>query len=178
MMKVWRISRTFAACILMAAPAKAAAPAFVPINPANAQIGYSVFALGLVPMRGTFQDFSGTLTLRTEIPGACQIHVRVSVGSLRMASRALTRQALATNMLDVGGYPAMEFTGACQGQGVDGTLSLHGAKRPFHLSIHRDGQTVTCSGSLMRRDYGIKGLAGWLSSNVHITLSMRLPDGA
>jgi polyisoprenoid-binding protein YceI len=147
----------------------------VPITPGAATIGYSVFALGLFPVRGAFTDFQGDASVPAGQPGGCRVEVAVRVASLRMAEPGRTAQALGANMLDAPHYPTMRFAGACRGEMLDGTLTLHGVTRPFRLAIRREGGRILGSGSVKRYEFGVSGLPALLSPLVHINLSVALP---
>jgi polyisoprenoid-binding protein YceI len=167
--------KPLAALVLcLAAPAYAAAPVPTLLTPADATISYTAFALDLLPVTGTFKQFAGTVTVP---PGTqdCRVQMQVQIASLRMDDTDRQRQALAPDMLDATHFPTMGFTGTCQGQSLTGRLTLHGVTRPVSLTIRREAGHVICTGTLQRRDFGIRGLTGLVAPRIHIRLNVTLP---
>jgi polyisoprenoid-binding protein YceI len=168
-----RIAASMAAATLLLA-AQAAAQT-VAITPANGRIGYTVFALGLLPVRGHFEHFAGSITWLPGHPDSCQVDVEVAVASLRMDDPGRQRAALAPGMLDAAAYPSLHFSGACAADLVTGRLSLHGITRPFAVTWQYMPQQIVGYGALRRTDFGVNGLAAVLSPTVHIRFSIALP---
>jgi polyisoprenoid-binding protein YceI len=160
-------------CLCLAAPALAQR---LPITPANSQISYTVFGLGLLPVHGAFQHFDGAAVLSSTRPMACNIDVTIQVASLLMANPYRQRQALAPDMLAASRYPTMHFIGACQPGGIAGTLTLHGVSRALTLQLRRTGTGLTATASLRRQDFGINGLPHLVGSLVRIKLTTPAPD--
>jgi polyisoprenoid-binding protein YceI len=158
---------------MMAKPALAQRLA---ITPANSQIGYTVFGLGLVPVHGAFRQFAGVADLSSTHPAACSIDVTIQVTSLHMANPGRQRQALAPDMLAASRYPTMRFTGACQASGIGGTLTMHGVSRPLTLVLHRTSAGLSATATLRRQDFGINGLPHLVGSQVRLTLATPAPE--
>jgi polyisoprenoid-binding protein YceI len=156
------------------APAPAAAQT-VAVSPANSEIGYTVFALGLLPVVGRFQQFAGTITWRPSRAHPCLVDILVQVASLHMDDPDRQREALSSTMLDAAGHPTMHFAGACQGGLVAGRLSMHGVTRPFAVTWHQTAKEIAGNGALRRADYGVSGLPNLVSSTVRIRFTIGLP---
>jgi polyisoprenoid-binding protein YceI len=164
------------ACIALSAASHAATAQEFPVTPANSQIGYVVFALGLLPLHGSFEQFRGTVRLRNAQPLACDVDVTFQVASLRMDDAARRQQALEPDMLAVDRFPTMHFTGQCQPGTLSGTLTMHGVSRPLTLALHRTSTGLMATGTLRRQDYGIDGLPHLLGSQVKIRLTTPAPE--
>jgi polyisoprenoid-binding protein YceI len=163
--------------VLVLAPIGAdAAPRTIAIVPPTARITYTAFALGLVPVVASFDQFRGTLLQDPARPGDCHVKVTIDIASLRMDDPNQRRQALAPDMLDVAHHPTMSFNGACQSAGVTGKLTLHGITRPITLAVQRDGTQVTCTASVARQDFGINGMSNVVAPDVRIRITLRLPS--
>jgi polyisoprenoid-binding protein YceI len=176
-----RLSAILAATWLLAAsptPASAAARQF-PVTPPIARIGYTVFALGVLPVAATFDRFEGTVVQDPARPDDCQVRVTIDVASMRMDDPERRREALGADMLDAADFPTMQFDGACHGsrqaQSVVGKLTLHGVTRALTLRVQRNGTQVNCVGRLARGDFGILGMGDLVAPIVRIDLSLRLP---
>jgi polyisoprenoid-binding protein YceI len=164
-----------AASVLAPAAARAAP---IPIAPPASHLGYTVFAMGLVPINASFQDFAGTLIVDPARPADCAVQVTVRMASLHMADPIRNRLALGASMLDAARYPTMHFDGHCEGQSLVGALTLHGVTRPLTLALQRDGTHVTATGMLQRRDYAIAGMPGLIGQRVRLHLDAHLPQAA
>lgn len=147
----------------------------VALDPGMAQIGYTAFAFGLIPIPATFDRFSGTIEQDTAHPGVCRLQVSVDIDSLRMADERRREEVLAPDMLDASQFPTMRFSGGCQSATLTGTLTLHGVSRPLSFAMQRNGTEVNCVGTLVRRDFGILGMSGLVGQKVRIRLSVHLP---
>ena len=159
------------ACLATAAQAS---PATRTISPATSRIEYTVFALGFVPMTAHFDDFIGTLITDPASAKICQVQVSVRVASLHMIDPVRARLALGLSMLDAAHYPTMSFTGACAGETLNGALTLHGRTHPLAFALTRQGEDVTASGVIQRRDYAILGMAGLVGPRIRIHLQTHL----
>ena len=163
-------------CLGLIAPAAhASAAILVPITPPGSEIGYTVFALGFVPMEARFGDFKGTLAIDKADAASCTVQVTVHVASLRMGDPGLTRLALGAAVLDASRFPFIRYVGHCQGSSLVGLLTVHGTTRPFTFVVTRDGTQATASGMLQRQDFGIGGLGGLIAQRVRFHLNATLP---
>jgi len=147
----------------------------VTLDPGMAQIGYTAFAFGILPIPATFDRFHGTIEQDIAHPGACRLQVTVDIASLRMADQQRRRQVLGPDMLAASQFPIMRFSGGCQAASLNGTLTLHGVSRPLSLTMQRKGAEVNCVGTLVRRDFGITGMRTLVGQKVRIRLSVHLP---
>ena len=172
-----RTIRRYAAALLLAVHPCLAAPVTVSLGPATARIGLTVFALGLWPIPGRFERFSGSLTVDPAAPANCRISVDVEVASLRMAGPGRTNLALGTSLLDASRYPRLAYAGTCSASTASGQLTLHGVRQALSLAPRRAGNQVSATGSLRRQDFGITGMPGLIGRRVDLLLSVTLPPG-
>lgn len=153
-----------------AAPAWAQARS-LPLDPANAEIGFRAYAFGIVPMDGAFSRFSGVLMIDPAAPAVCRVDVRVEVVSLHMPDPAIRDDVLSASLLDAADFPTLAFSGACRGDVIDGALTLHGVTRPLSLAIVNDPPRYVAQAALRRRDWGIAGRPLMAGATVRIRVS-------
>ena len=150
-------------------------PGTFPLTPPGTRLGYTVFALGMVPITANFTDFSGTLNVNVNHPNTCAVQVTVRIASLHMDDPDRNRIALGQTMLDAQHYPTMRFVGQCQGSSLIGMLTLHGVTRRVVLAIRRSGMHVVATGSVRRWDFAIRGMPGVVGQRVGLRFDATLP---
>ncbi len=160
---------------LGAAPVKAA-DITLPLDPRSTTVGYTVYALGFIPIAATYQRFHGTIELDPAHPEACKVAVTIDVGSLHMDDPDRVKQALEPDMLDVAEFPTMHFEGACQGAQTVGNLTLHGVTHPVALNTKREDSVIESTGRLNRHDYGIDGLPNLVGQTIRLRFTTKVPD--
>jgi polyisoprenoid-binding protein YceI len=148
-----------------------AQPRSLPLDPAHAEIGFRAYAFGLVPLDGTFSRFSGVLTIDPRTPESCRVDVSVDVTSLTMPDPAIRDDVLSVNLLDAASFPTLSYSGACRGETIEGTLTLHGASHKLRLSIVNGPTRYTAEGTLRRRDWGVTGRPLMCGPTVRIRVS-------
>jgi polyisoprenoid-binding protein YceI len=148
------------------------------LDATNSQVAYTVEALGLLPIRGVFQQFHGVTRRDPAHPASCQVDVTVQVTSLKMDDPVRRRQALQPDMLDAGRYPTMHFAGACGPSGIAGKLTMHGVSGPLTLALHPGRTRMVATATLRRQDYGVSGLPDLVGPRVVIALTTPLPGAS
>ncbi len=149
--------------------------ATIELAPMTTSIGLTVWAMGVFPLRGRFERFTGLLSVDTAVPGACRVSLDIEVGSLRMDDGALTQRATGPLLLDAARYPTLHYGGTCGPIAASGTLTLHGVTRPVTLTVRRDGAAMLASGTLQRGAFGVDGYPGLVSRQVEMRVSVTLP---
>jgi polyisoprenoid-binding protein YceI len=126
---------------------------------------------GLSVLRGKFNSSSGTVTLDKQAQTG-SVDIKIDTASLDFGHDKLNEHAKGPDMFNVEKYPAATYTGKLVDfkngapTAVDGTLELHGVKKPVKLTINK----FTCkqhpmlkkevcgadaSGTINRADFGI-----------------------
>lgn len=146
------------------------------LSPSNASVAIRFYGLGLIPIDGTFDRFSGRLELSPDRRN-CDVLLQVDVNSLAMPDRAIREDVLSEMFLDAGRYPALVFTGRCEGEAVRGALTLHGVTRPFTLNVEREASGVAAVGRLVRAEWGITARPLVGGTTVRIKVRVKLPPG-
>ncbi len=142
-----------------------------PLDPAHAEVGFRAYAFGLVPIDGRFARFSGQLTFDPATPSQCRVEVRVEVASLEIGDAAMQADVLSPSLLDAAAFPTLAYSGACRGEVIDGTLTMHGATHPLSLSIKTTDGRYSAEAPMHRRDWGITGRPLLAGPTVRIRVS-------
>lgn len=116
---------------------------------------------------GSFQTFSGTVTLVDNDPTKSSVTVLVDVGSLKSDEDKLTTHLKSPDLLDVGKFPQATFTstsikaGGEQGKShtITGNLQLHGVTKsisfPADIKTGADAVDVDAEFAINRKDFGV-----------------------
>jgi len=169
---VLRTSLSAYALVLSAATAQAGV---MQLEPADARIGLTVYAMGMFAQAGHFEHFTGTLSVAPGHPESCHVAMQVDVASLTMSTERGTHMALGPTMLDAAHFPRLTYEGDCMPTRSSGQLTLHGVTRPLLLEATRDDKGFAAHGSIRRQDYAIKGFPGLVGSNINVVFSVDLP---
>lgn len=143
------------------------------IEQSHSTVGFSIGFVGL-PIRGTFDDVSGTILYVAGRPEASSVTVSIATASIHTGSEHRDGHLKSSDFLDTAKYPMMVF----QSTGVEkrggslimrGILQLHGVTRPISLTFSEaegspidepHGATlVQFAGRtrIARKDFGIVG---------------------
>jgi polyisoprenoid-binding protein YceI len=97
---------------------------------------------GLSVWRGKFNSTSGTITLDKEAQTGT-VEIKIDASSIDFGHDKLNEHAKGEDMFDVAKYPTATYTGKLVNfkngapTEVDGTLELHGVKKPVKLTINK-----------------------------------------
>ncbi len=145
------------------------------INPADARIGLTVYAMGMFAEAGHFSRFTGTLSVDPGHPESCRVAIQVEIASLAMSTQTATHMALGPTMLDPARYPMLTYQGDCKPVSTLGMLTLHGLTHPLLLAATHDAKGISAHGALHRQDFAINGLPGLVGATIDIVFSVDLP---
>jgi len=116
---------------------------------------------------GSFQTFSGTVTLVENNPEKSSVSATIDVGSLKADEEKLTGHLKTPDLLDVAKFPQATFTSTAIKAGGDkgathtvtGNLQLHGVTKsisfPATIKVGSDRVDVDAEFSINRKDFGI-----------------------
>jgi len=173
-----RIKLLLAALALAPATTARAESRTLPLDPAHAEVGFRAYALGAIPLDGTFSRFSGTLTFDPALPSHCRVDVRVEVASLEMSDPSVLADVLSPHLLDAAAFPTLAYSGACRGNVIDGALTMHGTTRPVRLAIATTPTRYSAEAAVRRRDWGIVGRPLLAGPTVRIRVSTPIGQGS
>jgi len=164
--------------VLLCPPLAARAAPSITIAPPQSHISFTLYALGVLPVTGEFQQFHGVVTTSSGPPAQCQVQVSLATASLHLPSPGWTNRALSPEMLNAPRFPTIAFTGGCAPSTTTGSLTLHGVTHPFALQVRQDGATMVATGHLDRIEFGITGLPFILGRDIRITVTVPAAAGA
>jgi polyisoprenoid-binding protein YceI len=138
------------------------------IDPVHSTIGFSVRHLMVSKVRGTFDDFNGTITVGED--GTASVSAEIAVASLNTRNEQRDEHLRAADFFDVANHPTATFTSTGvrpdgDGYAVDGELTIKGHTKPVTLALQFSGTNpgmgqgevagFDASVVLNRKDYGV-----------------------
>ncbi|KUI25153.1 hypothetical protein AU195_14610 [Mycobacterium sp. IS-1496] len=138
------------------------------IDPVHSTIGFSVRHLMVSKVRGTFDDFTGTITVGED--GAASVTAEIAVASVNTRNEQRDAHLRAADFFDVENHPVATFTSTGlradgDGYALDGELTIKGRTEPVTLALEFSGTNpgmgqgevagFDASVVLNRKDFGI-----------------------
>ena len=142
------------------------------LDPYHTQVEFSAKHLGMMTVRGYFDDVSATADVDPQHPENASVEVTMSAASIRTNNPARDNDLRSDNFLDVEHYPLITFksTGV-ESAGTDrynlaGDLTIRGNTRPFSLVVTKYGEfndpgmmghriAYSAEGAINRKDFGL-----------------------
>ena len=116
------------------------------LDPYHTQVEFSAKHLGMMTVRGYFDEVSAVADIDPGHPEAASVEVTISTASVRTNNAVRDNDLRSSNFLEVEKYPVMTFksTGV-QTAGPDhftlnGDLTIKGNTRPVSLDVTRYGE--------------------------------------
>jgi polyisoprenoid-binding protein YceI len=166
-----------AALLIALAPGAQAAPMVLQLTAGNMLAQTHSHAI-ILNITGKFQQLSGTLNFD---PAAktCAIDVTFVVRSLTAPNGLIYSQIMSPGFLDPADYPTQHYVGTCQGDQMNGALTMRGQTHPFNLTITYEttnGQLtgIHTEGTLNRHDWGVNGRSMTVGSMIRVTNDISL----
>ncbi|MGE2716972.1 YceI family protein [Mycolicibacterium litorale] len=138
------------------------------IDPVHSTIGFTVRHLMVSKVRGTFDDFSGAITVAED--GTASVTAEINVASLNTRNEQRDAHLRAADFFDVDNHPVATFTSTgvrTEGNryALDGEFTLKGRTNPITLDLefagtnpgmgHGEVAGFEATVVLNRKDYGI-----------------------
>ena len=152
-----------------------AAPRRIEITPADSEVAFRAYKMGLLPLDGRFTRFNGWLTLDPADKASCRVELHIEVASLDTEDRAAQPVVTGPQFMDAASFPVLRFAGDCAGHDIAGVLAMHGVSRPFTLSLDWRPDAVIAEGHIVRADWGITAMPVLVGRTVRIRVSVPLP---
>jgi polyisoprenoid-binding protein YceI len=146
----------------------------LPLHPPTTAVELRTYGFGLFPFDGNFTRLQGWMRYDPSSTDFCQVMLEIEAGSLTMANETIRDHIIGPDMMDVARFPSLSFHGACNGNAVDGDLTMHGQTHKVALSYRRSAGTVVATGELRRAEWGITGSP--LIGGSIIRIRVVLPD--
>jgi polyisoprenoid-binding protein YceI len=116
------------------------------LDPYHTQVEFAAKHLGMMTVRGYFDEVSAVADIDPDKPEASSVEVTISTDSIRTNNGVRDNDLRSSNFLEVGKYPVITFksTGV-QTVGPDrytltGDLTIKGNTRPVTLEVTRYGE--------------------------------------
>jgi polyisoprenoid-binding protein YceI len=142
------------------------------LDPYHTQVEFSAKHLGMMTVRGYFDEVSATADIDPEHPEAASVEVSMSAASIRTNNPARDDDLRSANFLDVEHYPVITYKSrGVEPAGPDiytlaGDLTIKGNTRPITLQVTKYGEfsdpgmmghriAYSASGAINRKDFGL-----------------------
>ncbi len=142
------------------------------LDPYHTQVEFSAKHLGMMTVRGSFDEVSATADIDPEHPEAASVEVSMSAASIRTNNPARDDDLRSANFLDVEHYPVITYKSrGVEPAGPDiytlaGDLTIKGNTRPLTLHVTKYGEfndpgmmghriAYSASGAINRKDFGL-----------------------
>lgn len=159
------------------------------IEPARSTIGFTVRHMVVSKAKGTFGNFSGTVTGNPADPTHARIEITIDPASINTSNSDRDADLRSANFFDVAKYPTVVFRSkriSRNGAGLTvlGDLTMHGVTKEVTLDVDKfalagaNRVQATAKTKINRKDFGItwnKTLDGGgvtLGDDVNIQLSV------
>ncbi len=154
------------------------------IDPRDSSAGFRVRQFALLPLRGGFGAFAGSIEIDRRARRA-RVDARIDASSVVMPNPSHTDWVKSAEFFDVAAHPEIRFESSeftlavlVDGGELDGSLSLRGQTRGVRFKVEPgqcavDGAetcTVVVRGSIRRSDYGMNARRGAVSDTVGLDL--------
>ncbi len=142
------------------------------LDPYHTQVEFSAKHLGMMTVRGYFDEVSATADIDPAHPEAASVEVTISTASIRTNNGVRDNDLRSSNFLQVDEFPVITFTSTgVESSGPDrytltGDLTIKGNTRPVALDVTRYGEfndpgmmghriAYSATGKINRRDFGL-----------------------
>jgi polyisoprenoid-binding protein YceI len=142
------------------------------LDPYHTQVEFSAKHLGMMTVRGYFDEVATTASLDPAHPEAAAVEATISAGSIRTNNGVRDNDLRSPNFLDVENYPVITFKStSVTAAGPDrytlaGDLTIKGSTRPVTLEVVRYGEfsdpgmmghriAYGATGKINRKDFGL-----------------------
>ena len=155
--------------------------AFTTYNAINWQIaqGFAINFAG-TDAAGGFSKMTGDITFDEANVAASKMAIIIDVTSVSTGNGMKNSHAKSEKWFDAKKFPAIGFTSSkftktASGYSVDGTLDLHGVKKPITIPFTFAGNTFKGSFTVNRLDYGVgtmEGMSKKVSNEIKLDISV------
>jgi polyisoprenoid-binding protein YceI len=142
------------------------------LDPYHTQVEFSAKHLGMMTVRGYFDEVSATAEIDPAHPEAASVEVTISTASIRTNNGMRDNDLRSSNFLEAAEFPVITFTSTgVESSGPDhytltGNLTIKGNTRPVALDVTRYGEfndpgmmghriAYSATSKINRRDFGL-----------------------
>lgn len=156
------------------------------LDSTHTSIGFSVKHLAVSTVRGTLDQYEGTLSGDPKKPTTIKVDMTIQAASINTKNDKRDEHVRGADFLDVAKFPTIVFKGdkvVLDGKqlAVVGTLTLHGVSKRVVIPFTLNGPVVDpwknnrigLEGSfkIKRQDYGIESFPGAVGDDITIDIS-------
>jgi polyisoprenoid-binding protein YceI len=159
----------------------------------HTQLGFSVRHLGISTVRGQFDDYSGTLTVGSDLSDTA-VTLTAQMASVNTGNAGRDEHLHGEHFFDVANHPTLTFasTKVVENSGryaLHGDLTIRGVTKPVTLDVEFNGSGVfpmdqsthygfTAVGEINRTDFGVDYATPLVSETVKLTLDAQFVQPA
>lgn len=142
------------------------------LDPYHTQVEFSAKHLGMMTVRGNFDEVSATADIDPEHPEVASVRVNMSAASIRTNNPTRDNDLRSPNFLDVENYPVITFMSTRvepvgpERYALTGDLTIKGNTRALTLHVTKYGEfndpgmmghriAYSASGAIKRKDFGL-----------------------
>jgi polyisoprenoid-binding protein YceI len=143
------------------------------LDPYHTQVEFSAKHLGMMTVRGYFDEVSATAEIDPDHPEAASVEVTISTASIRTNNAIRDDDLRSSNFLEADKFPVITFTSTgVEPSGPDrytltGDLTIKDTTHPVALQVTRYGEfsdpgmmghriAYGATGKINRKDFGLK----------------------
>jgi polyisoprenoid-binding protein YceI len=168
-------------------------PGTYPVDAMHTQLGFCVTHLGISVIRGTFDRFTGALTVGSSV-GDTSVALEAETASVNTGNTLRDQHIHGADFFDVANHPAMSFrsttiTESDRGYQMVGDLTLKGITAPITLDVTFNGSGVfpvdgsthhgfSASGTLSRSAFNMGYAVPMVSDDVTLLLEAQFVAAA
>ena len=140
-------------------------------DPMHTQVEFSAKHLGMMTVRGQFDEVSATGSIYPDNPEASSVDVTISATSIRTNNAHRDNDLRSSNLLEIDKYPTITFKSTkIEAAGQDrfsmtGDMTIKGTTRPVTFSVVKYGEFndprmghrigYSAEGQINRKDFGM-----------------------
>jgi polyisoprenoid-binding protein YceI len=154
------------------------------VDPGDSVVAFAIKHLGVVPVRGRFRGFEGTVELG-ERRGASRAYGRVAAASLDTGNEKRDHHLRSADFFDVDNHPELRFESAriepvgARTFRIVGALAMHGVSRTVELVAEVVGngderRRLKVATTLSRREFAIRPSAGAINAVIADKVGLKL----
>ena len=159
-----------------------------PIDTAHSQLGFSLMHLGISTIRGTFDEYSGELTVGDDLDDT-SVTIEAEMASINSGNPLRDETVHIAEYLDVAHHPRMSFRSTSiaksdSGYALTGDLTIKNVTVPMTFDVTYNGEAFfpidgsthfgfTGRRTISRTAFGVSHAPDVISDEVDLTLDVR-----
>jgi polyisoprenoid-binding protein YceI len=159
----------------------------------HTQLGFSVRHLGISTVRGSFDRYTGSLTVGADL-ATTSVGIEAEMASVNTGNQGRDEHLHGEHFFDVANHPKLTFasTKVSENDGkyaLHGDLTIRGITKAVVLDVVFNGSGVfpmdqsthfgfTATGEINRSDFGVSYAVPVVSETVHLTLDAQFVQPA